>query len=304
VRRALRSVVVAAALVAGATGLAGLAAAPAQAAALQIGACTTTSGVVVAVDFGHWGGPVLRSCGSTPTTGFALVNQGGWRTAGTSHDGPGFVCRIGFTGYHGGEPYPTKDEEACVQTPPASAYWSYWHADPGQNTWSYSEVGAMSYHPKPGSVDLWTFGATNVAGTQGVPTIAPSALRATNAQPTPTPSKKPPTSPATPTTPTTRPSHATPTASASATSTHAATNGPVAPGASSPAASRSASTVLAGGSSGPSAGPTVLNADPAASSATRSSAGSPVPAIVGLLVVAGVGVAAAVARLRRHRADR
>ncbi|MER5868090.1 hypothetical protein ABT118_32645, partial [Kitasatospora sp. NPDC002040] len=140
----------------------GAGAGPAAAAPLPIDQCTTTSGVVLAVDFSRWGGPLLRSCGTTPTTGYALLNQGGWKTTGTGHDGPAFICRIGYSGHQGGKQYPTPDQEKCVLTPPASAYWSYWHADPGQNTWSYSQLGAMSYKPKPGSVDLWIFGATAV----------------------------------------------------------------------------------------------------------------------------------------------
>ena len=62
--------------------------APALADALPIGQCTTSSGVILAVDFSRWGGPLLRSCGTTPTTGYQLLNQGGWRTTGTQHDGP------------------------------------------------------------------------------------------------------------------------------------------------------------------------------------------------------------------------
>ncbi|NJP43508.1 hypothetical protein [Actinacidiphila epipremni] len=158
-------------------------ASPAAAGPLPIGQCTTSSGVVLAVDFSHWGGPLLRSCGTTPTTGYTLLNQGGWQTTGTQHDGPAFICRIGYAGYQGGKQYPTPKDEACVLTPPATAYWSYWHADPGQNTWSYSQLGAMSYHPKPGSVDLWIFGATNIAGTQGRPTFSPDTVRAHNTTP-------------------------------------------------------------------------------------------------------------------------
>ncbi|MGW6916422.1 hypothetical protein ACWGB8_21740 [Kitasatospora sp. NPDC054939] len=156
---------------------------PAGAEPLPIGECTTTSGVVLAVDFGPWGGPLLRACGSTPTTGHALLNQGGWKTAGTSHDGPGFVCRIGYAGFQGGKQFPPPEQERCVRTPPATAYWSYWHADPGQHDWTYSRLGAMSHRPKPGSVDLWVFGATDVAGTEGRPRHSPDAVRALNAQP-------------------------------------------------------------------------------------------------------------------------
>ncbi len=174
--------------------------APAVAAPLPIEQCTTTSGVVLAVDFSKWGGPLLRSCGTTPTTGYALLNQGGWKTAGTGHDGPAFICRIGYSGFQGGKQFPTPDQDRCVLTPPATAYWSYWHADPGQNDWSYSQLGAMSYQPKPGSVDLWIFGGTNIEGTEGRPTVSPDTLRAHNTVPgggtttTPDP-PRPPTDP-------------------------------------------------------------------------------------------------------------
>ncbi|MFJ8006206.1 hypothetical protein [Streptomyces fagopyri] len=157
--------------------------APAVADPQPMGRCTTSSGAVLAVDFSHWGGPVLRSCGTTPTTGYELLNQGGWRTTGTGHDGPAFICRIGYSGYKGGKQYPTAGEDDCVLTPPASAYWSYWHADPGARDWQYSQLGAMLYKPKPGSVDLWIFGGTNIEGTEGRPQITPDQLRAHNTRP-------------------------------------------------------------------------------------------------------------------------
>ncbi|WP_405995596.1 hypothetical protein [Streptomyces sp. NBC_00986] len=156
---------------------------PAVADPQSMGRCTTTSGVVLAVDFSHWGGPILRSCGTTPTTGYELLNQGGWGTTGTGHDGPAFICRIGYSGFKNGKQYPTAAQDDCVLTPPASAYWSYWHADPGATTWQYSQLGAMLHKPKPGSVDLWIFGGTNVEGTEGRPTVTPDQLRARNTRP-------------------------------------------------------------------------------------------------------------------------
>lgn len=153
-----------------------LAAAPAaQADALAMSACTTTANAIVAVNFAHFGGKVEIQCGSTPTTGFALLNEGAFHTTGTQHDGPGFICRISDDGSAG---YPTAQQDACSRTPPASAYWSYWHAAPGSNTWSYSTLGAQSYHPVAGSVDYWQFGGTNVAGTTGRPTVTPAQVRA------------------------------------------------------------------------------------------------------------------------------
>jgi hypothetical protein len=109
-----------------------------------------------------------------------LLHDGGFTTAGTQHDGPAFICRLGNAAFHGGTQYPTPDQEGCVLTPPASAYWSYWLAPRGQNSWTYSQLGAMSEVPKPGEVELWQFGATNVAGTEGRPTVAPETLRAHN----------------------------------------------------------------------------------------------------------------------------
>jgi len=136
--------------------------------------CSTTSGVIVVVDFSDWGGAIERGCDSTLTTGYDALHAAGFSTAGDDEDGPAFVCRI--------DDDPPPSQDACITTPPASAYWSNWHADAGQNTWSYSQQGAMSYHPPPGSVDAWVFGAANASGT-GEPSFPPSAVRATNTSP-------------------------------------------------------------------------------------------------------------------------
>lgn len=188
-RRAGRWQVAAAGISIVLTAMAAASGAPAVAAPRPLSACTATTGAIVAVDFGHWGGPVLRSCGTTPTTAYALLNQGGWHTAGTEHDGPGFICRIGYSGFRHDVQYPTPSQQACVQTPPASAYWASWQAGPGQDSWTYSQYGAMSYHPQPGSVSMWVFGGTNLGGTAGsaMPTVSPDSLRAAQPGPAATP---------------------------------------------------------------------------------------------------------------------
>ncbi len=154
-------------------------AAPVFAKALPVSSCSATSGATVVVDFGPFGGRMLRACGSTPTTGFGLLNQGGWRTSGTEHDGPAFVCRIGYAGFRHGTQYPTGAQQACINTPPANAYWTFWQAGPGQNTWHYSQLGAPTTRPQPGSISLWIFGGTNISGTSGsaVPAVTPASLR-------------------------------------------------------------------------------------------------------------------------------
>lgn len=145
--------------------------------------CSTTIGEIVVVDFSHWGGSIVRGCDATLTTGYNALSEAGFITAGTEDDGPAFICRIGIATEGSSSYEPPPSEDPCVNTPPATAYWSYWHADAGQNTWTYSQQGAMTYQPPPGSVDAWVFGATNLSGTTGGPSFPPSEVRATNTSP-------------------------------------------------------------------------------------------------------------------------
>lgn len=145
------------------------------AAADPLGDCTATKGAIVAVDFGPFAGKVERGCDTTPTTGYELLHEAGFTTEGTQHDGPAFICRIGLGS---GTRYPTTGQESCVLTPPASAYWSYWIASPGQSEWTYSQYGAMDRKPKDGDVDAWVFGGTDIGGTTGMPTFTPDDVRA------------------------------------------------------------------------------------------------------------------------------
>jgi hypothetical protein len=142
--------------------------------------CTPTRGTIVAVDFAHWGGPIVRGCGVGSRSGYALLHAAGFTTAGDAHDGPGIVCRIGDAAFRHGTQYPTPSQQSCVQTPPTTAYWAYWVAPTGSGRWTYSPLGAMGDVPRRGEVELWIFGATNVAGSRGtaVPRFSPAALRA------------------------------------------------------------------------------------------------------------------------------
>jgi hypothetical protein len=150
------------------------------AAADPISHCTTTTGVIVVVDFRHFGGAIDRGCRATPTTGYDAMHHAGFTTAGDDQDGPAFVCRI--------DDMPSPAQQSCARTPPTSASWSYWHADAGQNSWSFSELGAMSTHPAPGSVDAWVYGSTVGGGQTGQPSFSPASVRAKGPSPTPTPS--------------------------------------------------------------------------------------------------------------------
>lgn len=163
-----------------------------SAAADPIEGCTATTGAIVAVDFGPFGGKVERGCDTTPTTGYELLHAGGFTTEGTQHDGPAFICRIGSGSFNSGTQYPTADKEPCVLTPQATAYWSYWTASPGQKTWTYSSLGAMARIPKAGDVDAWVFGSTDIGGTSGKPAFSPDDVRAARSTPDPDPTGPPP----------------------------------------------------------------------------------------------------------------
>lgn len=298
---------------------------PASASALPISQCSTSTNVILAVDFGHWGGPIVRACGSTPTTGFDLLNEGSFHTVGTQHDGPGFVCRIGSTAFSGDTEYPRPSEpgESCGPTPPASGYWAYWHASAGQDTWSYGQLGAMSYQPGPGSVDLWIFGATNIAGSSGsgTPQYSPDTVRARNSAPAPATSSS-----SAPTTHTRASTHSSKTNGPSSASTHQAAAHPAKaatkPGSTSasgtPASSSAATTsrarktsasdttttVRTSGTARANAAagtdtPTVLDAKPVA--AKRGSAGSVWPVVAAILVLAALAGGTGLTVLRRRR---
>ncbi len=176
-RRGIPGALAATMLTLATTGLS-LTAAASPASADPIGNCTPTKGAIVAVDFGPWGGSVLRGCDANPTTGYNLLHNGGFTTAGTQHDGPAFICRIGSPAFNSGTQYPTATQDACVVTPPASAYWSYWIAPAGQSTWSYSPAGATGDVPKAGEVEAWVYGDTDIDGTTGQPNFTPASVRA------------------------------------------------------------------------------------------------------------------------------
>lgn len=152
----------------------------------SLSACTATSGVLVAVDFGHFHGPVDVGCApGTQSNGLVAMHTAGFLTAGDDEDGDGFVCRIGLEAKGPSSERPTPAEDPCVSTPPASAYWGFFVARPGKNTWSYSESGVSAYQPSGGAVEGWAFGSG------GQPSVTPDQVRAEAAPPTTTTTSTP-----------------------------------------------------------------------------------------------------------------
>ncbi|MBM7775613.1 hypothetical protein JOD54_005817 [Actinokineospora baliensis] len=161
------------------------------AAALVVGAPTAnaaaceSTGVTVVVDFGSLGGGVQTRCApGDPNSGLTALAQAGFGYTFPTRQ-PGFVCRI--------DNRPGPDIDACVNTPPATAYWSYWHADRG-GSWNYSSFGAANRDPASGTVEGWSYGAGKAPG------VAPPAKPAPNTpvvppQPAPVPTVAPPAAP-------------------------------------------------------------------------------------------------------------
>ncbi|WP_016697717.1 prenyltransferase/squalene oxidase repeat-containing protein [Actinoalloteichus spitiensis] len=114
------------------------------------GYCPDDDGVTVIVDFQELAAtePLVACAPGPQETGLDALENAGFEVTGTDRWGTSFICRINGL--------PTPDTEDCVDTPPAHAYWSYWHA-PNGGDWEYSSHGATFRAPPPGSFEGWSF---------------------------------------------------------------------------------------------------------------------------------------------------
>lgn len=196
------------------------------------GFCPDANGVTVIVDFQELGGTTIVRCaqGDQPT-GLAALKNAGLQVTGTQRWGEAFICRI--------QDKPGPDAEPCIDTPPVSAYWSYWHA-PNDGAWSYSDRGGLTRKPPLGSFEGWSFSKDRTATTTPPPRVAPR-------RPEPPPAATPPPAQAT----------------APAQGTRPASQVPTAPGASAPA-------VTGGATPAPTSGPAALGPELSATPAQPS----------------------------------
>ncbi|ASW55376.1 hypothetical protein [Plantactinospora sp. KBS50] len=150
------------------------------------GYCPDAAGVTVVVDFNELGGgTVVRCAPGDQATGLAALKSAGFQVTGTLRWGEGFICRI--------DGRPTAATEKCVDTPPASAYWSYWYAANG-GSWTYSDKGVLNRKPPAGSFEGWSFSLNRSADNAPRPGAAPTRPAApapTSAAPPPAPTRPP-----------------------------------------------------------------------------------------------------------------
>ena len=169
---------------------------PAAAAPEPISQCSTTTGVVMAVDFAHWGGPLLRSCGTHPDDRLHAAQPG--RLAHHRHRArrPGLRLpdRL-HAATSGGTQYPTA-ARGVVRAHPAVERLLVVLArrTRARTPGATASSGPRATTPTPGSVELWMFGGTNVSAAPGAPAVADaSAPRACARATRPRPQRRPAT---------------------------------------------------------------------------------------------------------------
>ena len=242
------------------------------------GPCPGTIGVTVVVDYQALGGGVIVHCAAgSPTTGFKALIAAGFDIE-EVRNVPGFLCRIDGS--------PGLDRDACINTPPASAYWSYWHAARG-GAWSSSQEGGKTRTPPVGSVDGWSFSDDGSPGDASPPRIDPPAATAT---------PKPATlKPATP-----KPTTPTPAATVRPIGTRTASDTPAAP--ESATASNASPTPASSADSTPLVGSVARPGDSAVPGGPSADGdGPPLGTLVGSGLVVLIAAGALVAGARRSR---
>ncbi len=143
------------------------------------GHCSDEISVTVVVDFQQLGGGTVVRCVSglgADSTGYDAMVAAGFGLQGTVKDGEDFVCRID------GKPAPDQDidvagrpgfRERCVQTPPAEAFWSYWHS-PNGGQWTFSQFGIRNRTVIPGGYEGWSFSFNKDEHENPRPRVSPS----------------------------------------------------------------------------------------------------------------------------------
>lgn len=155
------------------------------------GYCRSSGGVTVVVDMSALGGNVTVRCATGPAgagfSGIDALEGAGFTVTGTQRYGLAFVCRIQgrpAAGERLAIPGNPSFREQCVDTPPQTAFWSYWYA-PNGGSWTYSSAGAQAHDAIPGGFEGWSF-SLGRTGNPTAPGVNPTRPRATPPAPPPT----------------------------------------------------------------------------------------------------------------------
>ncbi|GIJ39801.1 hypothetical protein [Micromonospora andamanensis] len=277
------------------------------AAAGSAGYCPDAAGVTVVVDFKELGGgTVVRCAPGDQATGLAALKAAGFQIAGTLRWGEGFICRI--------EGKPSASTEKCVDTPPASAYWSYWHA-PNGGSWTYSDKGVLNRKPPSGSFEGWSFSLNRNADNAPRPAVAPTrpapAPRTTAPAPPPRTSAPAPPRPSSAVPPLAPPTAGPPNAPPAAGSTPPAGVTPTPPASATSATPPGSSPVPTIAATAPplAAAPVTPSIHPTDSyppievTAARDTGGLPLGTLAGLLLLVALAGGGLVAARRRRTAE-
>lgn len=145
--------------------------------------CATSSGVSVIVDFHELGGGIQGTCvsGGGGDTAASLFPSAGFPLTYVTRQ-PGMVCRVS------GKPA----DSPCVNSPPATAYWSLWWSDGKSGTWTYSSYGVGGLKVPDGGYVAFSWQGSSSRTTPGVsPAPHASATPTPSASPTAKPTKNP-----------------------------------------------------------------------------------------------------------------
>ena len=149
------------------------------------GYCEGDEGVTVIVDTAYLSDdePTIRCVHGHQTSGWAALENAGILVE--SH--PGYVgdalCKLqGLPAQ--GYPYCWLEQPGVPAEEDDHGYWSYWHASPGETTWTYSNWGANNRTPIPGGVEGWRF--LDLTPRDDVPVSIPPYPPAFEAAPVPT----------------------------------------------------------------------------------------------------------------------
>ncbi len=130
--------------------------------------CLDNVGITVVIDFQELAEPgqnprYVRCAAGKVDSGFDALDKAGISHQ-TAYYSAGFLCKIA------GKP----ENDRCINTSPADAYWSYWIAPRG-GQWCYTNLGAGNRTGPlpPGSIEGWSFSKDKQSTTNSPPRYRP-----------------------------------------------------------------------------------------------------------------------------------